>query len=458
MGLRTAGNAPTDISSLQERQVVSMNKRRQFKIAPRLIAGLLVCGLSAGVNSVWAADFEREPISYSATVPQNAVADLKTELELGRVHFDFDSHTGYLPSLLKALKVPESSQMLVFSKTSFQRQRIAPKTPRAVYFNDDVYVGYCADGDVMEISVVDSKLGAVFYTLDQQPLERPRIARQAESCLLCHANSQTQGVPGFVMRSVYVDASGFPVLGSSAYNTDQCSPLAHRWGGWYVTGSHGKQKHLGNLVVAESTIAEETDNSAGMNVTSLAGRLKASKYLAPSSDIVALMVLAHQVKAHNLITAANFETRIALAQKPADRHKTAAQIQAVGALLVRYLFFSHEASLTAPIRGTTSFAADFTSRGPRDKRGRSLRDFDLKTRLFKYPCSYLVYSPAFDALPREIKGYVSKRMEEILTGADKSPDFSHLSATDRQAILEILKETKPALAGSWKPVTPVAAN
>ena len=311
----------------------------------------------------------------------------------------------------------------------------------------------------MEISVVDPKLGAVFYTLDQEPLDRPRIARQAESCLLCHANSQTQGVPGFVMRSVYVDGSGFPVLGSSAYNTDQTSPLANRWGGWYVTGSHGNQKHLGNLIVGENKIAEETDNSIGMNVTSLAGRMHASKYVTDSSDIVALMVLAHQVTAHNLITAANFETRIALAQKPSrSPGKRAARIQAVGEPLVRYLFFSREAPLTAPIRGTTNFAADFAARGPRDKLGRSLRDFDLSTRLFKYPCSYLVYSPAFDALPKQIKDYVSKRMEEIVTGADQSRDFTHLTPADRQAILEILKETKPALAGSWKATQPVAAN
>jgi hypothetical protein len=436
-----------------------MLEPRKSQAIRHLFAPLALGLLAAGLPAAAAEDIEREPISYSATIPQNAVSNLKTDLELGRTHLEFDAHTGYLRSLLKSLGVPTSSQMLVFSKTSFQRQRIAPKTPRAVYYNDDVYVGYCADGDVMEISVVDPKLGAVFYTLDQQPLERPRIARQADSCLLCHANSQTQGVPGFVMRSVYVDASGFPVLGSSAYNTDQSSPLANRWGGWYVTGSHGNQKHLGNLIVGENRIAEETDNSTGMNVSSLAGRVNASKYPADSSDIVALMVLAHQVTAHNLMTAANFETRIALAKKETDRREPlAARIQAVGEPLVRYLFFSHEAPLTAPIHGTTSFAADFAARGPKDKRGRSLRDFDLSTRLFKYPCSYLVYSPAFDALPKEVKEYVAKRMGEVLTGTDKSRDFAHLPPADRQAILEILQETKPALARSWKAAQPVAAN
>jgi hypothetical protein len=410
-------------------------------------------------------DFEREPINYSATIPQNVVSRLKTEFDFGRVHFEYDPRWGYLRSLLKALHVPESSQMLVFSKTSFQRQRIAPKSPRALYFNDDVYVGYCSAGDVVEITAVDPKLGAVFYTLDQEHLDRPRIARQADSCLLCHANSQTLDVPGFVLRSVYVDAGGYPVLGSSAFQTDQSSPLKNRWGGWYVTGLVGKQKHLGNLISTTKQSPEEADNSAGLNLTTLGGRFDRSKYLADSSDLVALMVLEHQTRAHNLITAANFETRIALAQsasaklpagvakQPAGEHNL---IEAAGERLLKYLLFSGEAALSEPVRGTTVFAKEFASRGPRDKRGRSLRDFDLRRRLFKYPCSYLIYSAAFDALPRDVKEYVVRRLGEILLGTDQSPEFAHLSAADRLAILEILKETKPDLAAAWQPRTPVA--
>ncbi len=271
---------------------------------------VLILGGALRGRALAADDFEREPINYSATIPQNVVSRLKTEFDLGRAHFDFDERCGYLRSLLRALHVPESSQMLVFSKTSFQRQRISLKTPRSLYFNDEVYVGYCADGDVVEISAVDPKLGAVFYTLDQEHLERPRIARQADSCLLCHANSQTSGVPGFVLRSVYVDSAGYPVLGSSAFETDQTSPLKNRWGGWYVTGTAGKQRHLGNLITPAHQTPEELDNSAGLNVTSLAGRLNRSKYLTDSSDIIALMVLEHQTRAHNLIAAANFETRL----------------------------------------------------------------------------------------------------------------------------------------------------
>ncbi len=300
----------------------------------------------------------------------------------------------------------------------------------------------------------------MFYTLDQEELERPRIVRQADSCLLCHANSQTSGVPGFVLRSVFVDSAGYPLLGSSTFETDHTSPLKNRWGGWYVTGTLGKQKHLGNLTSVHNRTPEEVDNAAGLNVTSLTGRFNRSKYLADSSDVVALMVMEHQTRAHNLITAANFVTRQVLASTKGTKIATgdSSRVQAAGEQLVKYLLFSGEAGMAEPVRGTTSFAGEFAARGPRDKQGRSLRDFDLKRRLFKYPCSYLVYSAAFDALPSEVKGYVGKRLGEVLSGSDQSREFAHLSAADRRAILEILKETKPDLAASWKLAAPVAVR
>src|SRR5215510_13614103 len=82
--------------------------------------------------------------------------------------------------------------------------------------------------------------------------------------------------------------------------------------------------------------------------------------------------------------------------------------------------------------------------------GRSLRDLDLKRRLFKYPCSFLIYSETFDALPDAAKGAVYKRLWEILTGRDRSPRFAGLSQSERQAVLEILLETKSGLPEYWK--------
>ena len=290
--------------------------------------------------------------------------------------------------------------------------------------------------------------------LDQDASEQPHFLRQTDNCLICHGSSQTKEIPGHVVRSVFADAGGLPILSSGTYRIDQTSPLEKRWGGWYVTGTHGDQKHLGNLIVRERRMPEEIDNSAGLNQTSLASRFDTSNYLTGHSDIVALLVLEHQADAHNYITRANFFTRQAMhyqqtlnleLNEPPDHlwDSTKSRIKSAGEPLVEYLLFSDEAKLTAPIRGTSGFAEEFAQRGPRDRQGRSLRDFELSTRLFKYPCRYLVYSPSFAALPQEAKDYVLRRMSEVLNGQDQSGKFTHLSAADRKALREILQDTLP---------------
>jgi hypothetical protein len=416
---------------------------------------LLVAFVLLNANPGRAQDFEQEPIRYSEAQPDNCVSRLIERLKNGDAQLPFDEQLGYLRSLLTALDVPTSSQMLVFSKTSFQRHRIGPRTPRALYFNDDVYVGYCHEGDVLEISAVDPQLGAVFYTLEQDAELAPRFRRQTDNCLICHGSSQTKEVPGHVVRSVFSDAAGLPVLSSGTYRVNHTTPLKHRWGGWYVTGTHGDQQHLGNMIVHGRLERDRVDNAAGLNQVSLESRFDASNYLTPHSDIVALMILEHQTDAQNLITRASFLTRQAMhyqqslnreLKEPADHRwdSTNSRIKSAGEPLVEYLLMSGETELTAPIRGTSGFAEDFAKRGPRDSRGRSLRDLDLTTRLFKYPCSYLIYSPSFAVLPREVKEYVLRRMCEVLSGEDKSEKFQHLSAADRQAIREILTDTLPA--------------
>jgi hypothetical protein len=407
-------------------------------------------------------DYDRDPIRYSTAEPANAITRLQAALDQGKARLTFAEHFGYLPSLLRRLDVPVSSQGLVFSRTSLQRQHIHSRTPRAVYFNDDVYVGFCQQGDVLEISAVDPQLGAVFYTLDQREADRPRFLRQTDHCLQCHGATPTRGVPGHLVRSVYAGGSGEPILSLGSFRVNHTTPMRQRWGGWYVTGTHGGQSHLGNLVLIDPPERpEEIDNRAGLNRTALPERVNAGKYLTPHSDIVALMVLEHQTEAHNLLTRASFETRLALHQnadlnralgKPADHiwDSTQTRIQSAGSDLLRYLLFCDEAPLDAPIQGTSTFAADFAARGPRDQKGRSLRDLDLQKRLFKYPCSYLIGSPAFEALPAEVKGYVLQRLGRVLTGRDTSVAFRHLSAADRKAILEIIRDTRPALTEGWE--------
>ena len=407
-------------------------------------------------------DFERAPINYSKATPNNPIARLQAQMDAGKLQLPFHKDRGYLPALLIALQVPESSQVLVFSKTSLQRSRISPKSPRALYFNDEMYVGFCLAGQVLEISAVDPKLGTVFYTLEQQEADRPKFVRQTDSCLLCHGSSQTKNVPGHILRSVYADRGGEAILSMGTVRVDQTTAIDRRWGGWYVTGKHGKQMHLGNLIVKNRSDRETiANNPEGQNITSLKNFFDTSAYLTPHSDIVALMVLEHQAEAHNLIARASIQTRLALhdqvllnkelGRAPDYQSETTdRRIRSVGEPLVRYLLFSNEAKLMAKIEGTSTFAADFAKKGPRDKKGRSLREFDAERRLFKYPCSYLVYSESFEQMPKAMKDYMYQQIHDVLTDRHYGGGFGHLSAADRQAILEILRETKKDLPDYWR--------
>jgi hypothetical protein len=340
-----------------------------------ILATLLICGsptICAGDD-----DFERPPIEYSKSSPANDVSRLQSSLARGEKKLEYTEKHGYLPALLKALDVPVSSQMLVFSRTSLQRSRIRPRTPRAVYFNDDVYVGFCQSGDVLEVAAADQKLGAVFYTVDQRKPDAPHITRQTENCLICHSSSRSDAVPGLVVRSLFTSKSGEPILSAGGYTVDYTTPLEHRWGGWYVTGTHGDQKHLGNFVVSGDDIHEPVENPAGQNVTTLKDRLAVDAYLSPCSDIVALMVMEHQTLVHNRITKANFEARSALYYQvavnrslgePANKlwESVTHRIESAGDKLVDALLFVDEAKLTGEIRGSSGFAEEFSRHGTTD--------------------------------------------------------------------------------------------
>lgn len=424
----------------------------------RLTAAVLLC--AATTTCLAQDDFERPPIEYSKSTPDNCVSRLQERLDRGEARLEKDGERGFLAALLDALDVPVESQMLVFSKTSLQRHRISPRSPRAIYYSDEVYVGFCQSGDVLEVSTVDPQLGAVFYTLDQKTTDAPRLQRQTEHCLLCHGSSRTRGVPGHIVRSLFVDASGEPLLSAGGYTVDHGTPLEHRWGGWYVTGKHGSQSHLGNLITRGREPARPIENSQGLNVTQLNDRIAVEKYLSPHSDIVALMVLEHQTLVHNRLAQANFAARQALHYEqelvrelgePAGKRleSTTRRIQSAGDDLVEALLLAGETKLTAPISGTSGYASKFAEKGPRDRQGRSLRDLDLKRRLFRYPCSYLIYSPAFDALPGEMRDYVWKRMWDVLSSQTVVEPFAHLSLEDRQNIVEILRATKSDLPHDW---------
>lgn len=358
----------------------------------------------------------------------------------------WDEQFGWLPAVLDALKVPKSSQMLVFSQTSLQRRAINPRNPRAIFYGEDVYIAYIPHAPMMEISAVDPQLGGIFYSLDQVPQDKPAFTR-SEDCIQCHVSGRTLGVPGHFVRSLRTDGGGEIIAGTDAGEVNHCTPLAERWGGWYVTGQHGAQTHLGNLVGLSAFDRHSGDPGFRGNVADLNQLIDTSKYPTPHSDIVALMVLEHQAHMHNYITRLTYEARIMTASYGHIRYLK----NQVNAFL-RFLLFTEEAPLTAPVSGDAQYVADFTVPALRDSKGRSLRDLDLQTRMFRYPCSFLIYSEAFDQIPTAMRQHLLQRLYDILTGQDADPKFAKLAANDRQAILEILRETKPNLPDYWQPL------
>jgi hypothetical protein len=398
-------------------------------------------------------DAEERIIHYEATDGfTDPVARLQKRLADGTARLKFEAGRGFLPSLLEALRIPVSSQGLVFSKTSSQRDHTNPQTPRAVYFADDISVGWVPGGRVIDLISVDPNRGPIFYTLEQSQEGPPRFRRRAD-CLQCHLGPKTINVPGLLVRSVHTASNGMPVATVAGFVNGHNSALEERWGGWYVTGTLSGDRHLGNIFVSSPDHPEPADFSAGANVTGLRDRFDTSPYLSPHSDLVALLVLEHQVRMQNLITRANYETRYALDEQNTQATRTSPdwpqqRIALAAEPLLEYMLFRNEAPLRGAVKGTSAFAAEFEHSGPRDAKGRSLRQLDLQTRLSRYPCSFLIHSAAFDALPQEMKTCLWRRLEQILIGQDRSATYSTMTSQDRKDVLEILLETKPEFA-AW---------
>ena len=403
--------------------------------------------------------FEHPPILYSKSTPKNPVSQLQDKLEQNKLNWKPEKHTGHLRSLLKALKIDIDSQTLNFAKTSLQGRLISPGRPRALFFNDDIYVGYVNGSQLLELSVADPAMGAVFYTFNQ---DTRRLKREVGDCMLCHGSSRTGYQPGHVIRSVYPATDGQPIFRAGSHTISHNSPYENRWGGWYVSGEHGTLRHMGNAI-AEITEDDDIDinREREANTLDLEKYFETNRYLSPHSDIVAVIVQDHQKPMHNLLAAANYNTRYALYdQKIIDkalklnsselRESTLRRIASAGEKVVRYMLFTEEPPLPDKVSGTTQFAKKFSARGPHDRKGRSLYQLDLKTRLMKYPCSYLIYSDSFDQLPSQMKTYVYRRLWEVLSGQEKSKPYDRINAESRQAILEILLETKTDLPDYWK--------
>jgi hypothetical protein len=404
----------------------------------------IAAAASSGQRVLTPSELRNHPaIRYQEVSPQDPVARLADRLRRGDAQLTFEPTTGFLQSVLSALDVPVESQLLVFSKTSFQARRISPANPRALYFNDMVSVGWVRGGEVLELVAQDPRQGAMFYTIEQKPTGTPAIARDL-MCVQCHTGEITHDVPGMFLSSVFPASDG-AVLFAPVFSVDHRTQFGFRWGGWYVTGSHGLNRHLGNAMASSPAPLEDMVTPDTMHVTSLAGRFDLTGYLSPHSDIVALMVLEHEARLLNMLTRAGWDARVGLADAEAQ--------DAMVRDLVDYMLFVDEEPLAGPVRGTSKFAEAFASRGPRDAKGRSLRDLDLRARLMRYPCSFLIYSAPFDALLEETKEAVYERMWAVLSGEVTDARYRRLSPEDRRAVIEILRETKPGLPSYFYPET-----
>ena len=414
-----------------------MHRRASVALAAAL--SMVTWAIAQQLEDTFYIPLDDPAIQYAQRPLDDPVARLEKRLQSGEVKLETAPNgLGYLPSLLKLLDVNPDSQALVFSKTSTQNDKIGPRTPRAIYFNDDVSVGFVRDSDVLEIAALDPRQGVQFYALVNA--DQPVITH-AEGCLRCHQGPVTLGVPGLVISSVHPISQTRQEHGNS-FMTDHRTPLSARWGGWYVTGTTGSQTHLGNNTnLVDPVRSGPASTQPTQNLTSIGDFFDTSRYLAPTSDVVALMTLEHQVRMINLMVRIGWDARLGTAPETLNP-----EIEQ----MLKYMLFADEEPLREPVKGVSTFTDTFPKRGPRDSQGRSLRDFDLKTRLFRYPLSYMIYSPAFDGLPDKVRDRVYQRLYEILTGKDTSKTVAKLSPETRRAILEIVSATKHGLPDYWR--------
>jgi hypothetical protein len=408
--------------------------------------------------------YERAPIHYHETEPDTKLTRFFKTAKDNRVLCE-GSHREVLAELLAKLEIPVESLVLVFSKTSAQNSRIAPETPRAIYFSDDLYLGWVQGGEI-EAASFDPRLGMVFHLIqltERKPGSPPPLVRE-RSCLNCHAGSSNHDLPGLVVRSVYPSATGLPLFEAGTFHTRQSSPIEERWGGWYVTGSVENREHLGNslALAAPAGPGVELERLAEGRVLKLDGLFCCEPYLnGGQSDVVALMILEHQVGVHNLLIEANLTTRATL-HRHTEMQKAFGEpveaplsetneriLQRLATKVLKEMLYVEEVPLPGGIEGTGIFQTAFEEGRKKSVGGRSLRDFRLYERLMKYRCSHLIYSEAFANLPDAIRTRILSQLHGILTKPADWPEFAHLGEAERGHILAIVKETVPDLPEGW---------
>lgn len=376
--------------------------------------------------------------------PSNAVEALQKALDAGAASLPFaaDGH-GYVPALLQAFHIPRNSQLLVFSASSLQFDRIGPRTPRALYYDDDVALGTVLDGKLIEVMAADRDSGVAFYTIDTAQATRPRFERRTGECIICHGFA-SRWASGMLVANMDTGPDGKPINLDPMHIfhlTDHRTPFEERYGGWYVTGQTGAMHHRGNVTF--DPIDPLTVPPGGLNLAGISSRIAAGRYLEPGSDVVSLLTLEHQSGFVNLVTRINAQYRGLnnMAIKP-ELRATQADIDFSLAEMADYMTFADEVVLPSPVTGSSDFARDFEARGPRDAQGRSLRQIDLTTHLFRYPLSFMIYSQSFANLNPAAKARVWRLAHDRLRSKGASG----------AAAIAIVAATRPDAPDFWKAV------
>jgi hypothetical protein len=389
-------------------------------------------------------DIDEPPHNYRKRAPQDRIAKLKGDLESRRIGLDQSNEKAFVLSLLKALDIPATSQMLVFSTTSLQLGLISPSNPRALYFSEEIYLGYVPRGRI-EIVSLDPELGAIFYIFDIPRDARPLRIERSERCMNCHAGEETRFVPGLLIKSVVPGPSGGSL---TAFRLDQMGhgiPFDQRFGGWYVTGAPGITNHWGNL----------TGRFSPQGMTKFpvrpGERFDFARYPVATSDILPQLLHEHQAGFVNRVAEASYRARTYLhagnGQLSAEH---AVELDKQARILTRYLLFADEAPLpVGGAEGDTAFKSDFARNRRIAANGLSLKDLDLGARLFKHRCSYMIYSSVFEGLPGAMKERIYQCLDAALSVEKPGEEYAYLPVEEKRAIRRVLKETMTGLPSGW---------
>ncbi len=431
----------------------SLSYSSRYRLVSCLCGGVLL--FHAALEAQFFNDFDVAPHSYYERTGTDSFSKLLTRKEKG--DYDFGTETGLplLRRMLQELNIPVSSQVLVYSQTSLQRKLVRPENPRAMYFDENIYLAVMAGGK-LEVNSFDPEAGGIFYFEDPPEAPGDRVDfERPKSCLGCHGGSATNFLPGPLARSNFVSDTGRRLGGVRSHERiSHRIPFHERWGGYYVTGAPPTLEHMGNAFATREGGEVTVDLKARASLETLEGLFDPSLVLRGDSNIVPLMLFDHQIEAHNLLVEMRYRERISQFRAAENEgvipSRTLVKTEAFADKLVRYLLFADEVSLAGHvITPSQDYLRDFSRNRKVNAEGESLKDFDLKSRLFKNRLSYMIYSEAFEGAPESMKNRIYSRLWTILSPAEPVEGYDYFEEGERARILSILTATKTDLPADW---------